>query len=215
MHPRAEPVTPTISARPPRRRDAVANREALLSAAQSVLASDSHASLDAIAQAAGLSRRALYGHFPDRDSLVRDVIAVGAARFNSIAEMTDDADPRVALAQMAVRLWREATAVRAAASIALDDAHVGDTVRALAPLRRRVRELTRAGVESGAFRTDMEPDLLALLVEETARATLRALSLATEDASTIIVKILLSVAGLSWSEQVELALGRPEILEVQ
>lgn len=215
MHPRAEPVTPTISARPPRRRDAVANREALLSAAQSVLASDSHASLDAIAQAAGLSRRALYGHFPDRDSLVRDVIAVGAARFNSIAEMTDDADPRVALAQMAVRLWREATAVRAAASIALDDAHVGDTVRALAPLRRRVRELTRAGVESGAFRTDMEPDLLALLVEETARATLRALSLATEDASTIIVKILLSVVGLSWSEQVELALGRPEILEVQ
>lgn len=154
MHPRAEPVTPTISARPPRRRDAVANREALLSAAQSVLASDSHASLDAIAQAAGPSRRALYGHFPDRDSLVRDVIAVGAARFNSIAEMTDDADPRVALAQMAVRLWREATAVRAAASIALDDAHVGDTVRALAPLRRRVRELTRAGVESGAFRTD-------------------------------------------------------------
>ena len=205
-------MTPTISARPPRRRDAVANREALLSAAQSVLASDSHASLDAIAQAAGLSRRALYGHFPDRDSLVRDVIAVGAARFNSIAEMTDDADPRVALAQMAVRLWREATAVCAAASIALDDAHVGDTVRALAPLRRRVRALTTSGVASGAFRGDMTPQLLAFLVEETARATLRELRPTRTDGAETVVRVVLSIVGVHWTDQVALLAAHPDII---
>ena len=80
----------TISTAPGRRRDATANRAALLAAAQTVLARDPHASLDAIAQSAGLSRRALYGHFSDRESLLREVIAIGAGRFNTIAEATDD-----------------------------------------------------------------------------------------------------------------------------
>jgi AcrR family transcriptional regulator len=195
-----------------RRRDATANRAALLVAAQSVLARDPHASLDAIAQSAGLSRRALYGHFSDRESLLREVIAIGAGRFNAIAEATDDPDPRVALAHMAARLWREASAVRASANIALDDAHVAGTVRSLAPLRRRVRELTRQGVESGAFRGDVAPDLLAFLIEETARATLRELRLSTRDADAAVVRVVLSIAGLSWREQVELLDEHPEIL---
>ena len=195
-----------------RRRDATANRAALLVAAQSVLARDPHASLDAIAQSAGLSRRALYGHFSDRESLLREVIAIGAGRFNAIAEATDDPDPRVALAHMAARLWREASAVRASANIALDDAHVAGTVRSLAPLRRRVRELTRQGVESGAFRGDVAPDLLAFLIEETARATLREPRLSTRDADAAVVRVVLSIAGLSWREQVELLDEHPEIL---
>ena len=186
----------TISTAPGRRRDATANRAALLAAAQTVLARDPHASLDAIAQSAGLSRRALYGHFSDRESLLREVIAIGAGRFNTIAEATDDPDPRVALAHMAAQLWREASAVRASANIALDDAHVAGTVRSLAPLRRRVRELTRQGVESGAFRGDVAPDLLAFLIEETARATLRELRLSTRDADAAVVRVVLSIAGL-------------------
>lgn len=195
-----------------RRRDATANRAALLAAAQRVLAGEPHASLDAIAQSAGLSRRALYGHFSDRESLLREVIAIGAGRFNAIAEETSDPDPRVALAHMAARLWREASAVRASANIALDDAHVAETVRSLAPLRRRVRELTREGVASGAFRGDVPPELLAFLIEETARATLRELRLSTRDADAAVVRVVLSIAGLSWREQVELLDEHPEIL---
>ena len=94
----------TAAPAPRRRRDALANRESLLRAAQSVLATNPTASLDAIAQAAGLTRRAVYGHFADRDSLLREVIAVGAQRFNAIAETTDESDPRVTLARMATRL---------------------------------------------------------------------------------------------------------------
>ena len=195
-----------------RRRDATANRAALLAAAQRVLAGEPHASLDAIAQSAGLSRRALYGHFSDRESLLREVIAIGAGRFNAIAEETSDPDPRVALAHMAARLWREASAVRASANIALDDAHVAETVRSLAPLRRRVRELTREGVASGAFRGDVPPELLAFLIEETARATLRELRLTTQHADAAVVRVVLSIAGLSWREQVELLDEHPEIL---
>ncbi|MFF1539140.1 TetR/AcrR family transcriptional regulator [Microbacterium sp. NPDC058269] len=196
---------------PPRRRDALANREALLRAAQSVLAANPTASLDVIAQAAGLTRRSVYGHFADRDSLLREVIAVGAQRFNAIAEATDESDPRVTLARMATRLWREASAVRASANIALDDVHLADTVLALAPLRRRIRDLTRVGVESGSFRADMPAELLAFLIEETARATLRELRLTTTDADSTVVRVVLSIVGLSWTEQAELIGAHPEI----
>lgn len=201
----------TAAPAPRRRRDALANRESLLRAAQSVLATNPTASLDAIAQAAGLTRRAVYGHFADRDSLLREVIAVGAQRFNAIAEATDEPDPRVTLARMATRLWREASAVRASANIALDDAHLADTVRALAPLRRRIRDLTVVGVGSGAFRGDMPPELLAFLIEETARATLRELRLSTTDADATVVRVVLSIVGLSWTEQAELIDAHPEI----
>lgn len=196
-----------------RRSDATANREALVGAAQSLLAVDANASLDAIAQAAGLSRRALYGHFPDRESLLREVIARGAGRFNAIAEQIDDPDPRVALAGMAARLWREASAVRASANIALDDAHVTETVRALAPLRRRVRAVVAAGVESGAFRGDMTPRLLSFLVEETARATLRELRLSSADGASTVVRVVLSILGVPWTDQVELLAAHPEIID--
>ncbi|GGF48672.1 hypothetical protein GCM10010922_25610 [Microbacterium sorbitolivorans] len=196
----------------PRRSDATANREALIGAAQSLLAVDPNASLDAIAQAAKLSRRALYGHFPDRESLLDEVIARGAQRFNAVAEETDDPDPRVAIAGLAARLWREASAVRAAANIALENAHVLGTVRALAPLRRRVRALVKAGIESGAFRGDMSDRVLAFLVEETARATLRERRLTSKDGASTVVRVVLSIVGVPWTEQVALLEAHPEIV---
>lgn len=210
--PDAPSSPPARGATHARRRDATANRAALLAAAQNVLANDPNASLDAIAHEAGLSRRALYGHFADREELLREVIAAGALRFNAIAETTDDPDPRVALALMAARLWREAASVRAAANIALDDAHVSGTGLSLAPLRARLRTLVVSGVETGAFRGDTPPELLAFLIEETARATLRELRPTTRGAAGAVVKVVLSIAGLSWAEQVALLEEHPGIL---
>ncbi len=194
-----------------RRRDATANREALLRAAQAVLAEHPNASLDAIAQAAGLSRRALYGHFPDRDSLLREVIAVGAQQFNAIAESATHPDPRIALAWLAARLWREASAVRASAHIAMDDDHLADTASALAPLRQRLQTLTRSGAASGVFRRDLSPELLAFLIESTARATLRQPAVSPEVTETTVVRVVLSLVGLSWIEQNELIAAHSEL----
>ena len=56
------------------------------------------------------------------------------------------------------------------------------------------------------------PDLRAFLIEETARATLRELRLSTRDADAAVVRVVLSIAGLSWREQVELLDEHPEIL---
>jgi AcrR family transcriptional regulator len=76
--------TPTSASRRPRR-DAIENRADIIAAATDLFARDPHASVDAIARSAGLSRRALYGHFDDRDALVGAVVAIGAQRFNAIA----------------------------------------------------------------------------------------------------------------------------------
>ncbi len=110
------------------------------------------------------------------------------------------------------RLWREASAVRAAANIALENAHVLGTVRALAPLRRRVRALVKAGIESGAFRGDMSDRVLAFLVEETARATLRERRLTSKDGASTVVRVVLSIVGVPWTEQVALLEAHPEIV---
>lgn len=195
-----------------RRRDATANRETLLWAAQAALAEQPTASLDAIAQAAGLTRRALYGHFPDRDALLHEVITVGARQFREIATAASDRDPRVALAQLASRLWHAAQAVRASAQIATNPAYAEATAQALEPLRERLTVLTQQGVGSGAFRRDMTPELLAFLIEETARATLRERRVAETAGAETAVKVILSIVGLSWQDQGELLATHPEVL---
>ena len=69
-----------------------------------------------------------------------------------------------------------------------------------------------ARVASGAFRGDVPPELLAFLIEETARATLRELRLTTAHADAAVVRVVLSIVGLSWQEQVALLDAHPEIL---
>ena len=195
-----------------RRRDATKNRELLLRAAKHAIAEHPNASLDSIAQAAGLTRRALYGHFPDRDALVREVISAGELEFSEIARRTGGEDPRQALAHLATGLWRAAATVRASVNIASNDAYREAAAQAFAPLRARLGELTRDGIAAGAFRADMTPELLAALIEEAAKATLRDERMASLDSGEIAIKVVLSIAGLSWTEQCELLREYPAML---
>ncbi|MEV4736800.1 MULTISPECIES: TetR/AcrR family transcriptional regulator [unclassified Microbacterium] len=194
------------------RRDSVENRAGILDAARATLALDPRASIDVIARSAGLSRRTLYGHFDDRDALIRELISTGAQRFNAIAASVTDADPRVALARLAARLWHEAAHVQFAAALALDDAHVAHTAEALAPLRRTVADLTRRGQESGHFRTDIPAPTLARLIEEVARTVVSRTDAGSTGAADLAVRTLLSIAGLSWREADELLAAHPEIV---
>lgn len=193
-------MTTTAPARRPRR-DAAANREGILSAAATTLAHDPHASIDTIARAAGLSRRALYGHFDDRDALLREMLFAGARRFNALAEEieTDD-DAPLALARLTHRLWSEAAHVQVAAAIALDDGHLEDTATALAPLRRRVAAIVRQGQEADTLRTDVPAPTLSRLIEETARTMVTRVDAASPQARPLAVRAVLSIAGLSWRD---------------
>ena len=183
------------------RRDAVANRAGLLSAAAHTLAMDPNASVDTIARAAGLSRRALYSHFDDRDALIREMIHAGAERFNALADSVDDEGPApLALARLALALWEGAAHVQFAAAVALDDTHVGETAALLTPVRRRVLEIVDRGRCEGTLRGDLHVTTVARLVEEAARTVITRLDTARPDASSVAVRAILGVAGLGWRE---------------
>lgn len=196
------------------RRDAVENRAGILSAARAALAIDPHASIDVIARSAGLSRRTLYGHFDDRDALIRELISTGAQRFNTIAESVSDDDCRLALARLAALLWREAAHVQVAAALALDDTHLEHTAAALAPLRHTVAALAVRGQGDGSFRTDMTAPTLARLIEEMARAVISRTDATASDAANVAVRAVLSIAGFSWREADALLTAHPDITEV-
>jgi AcrR family transcriptional regulator len=193
------------------RRDAVENRAGILAAARSTLAVDPHASIDVIARGAGLSRRTLYGHFDDRDALIREIISSGAQRFNAIAASIEDADARLALARLAAVLWQEAAHVQVAAALALDETHVEHTAAALAPLRRTVAALVRRGQEDGSFRSDIAAPTLARLIEEVSRTVVSRTDAASTGAADLAVRTVLSIAGLSWRECDELLAAHPDI----
>ena len=203
-------MTDTIAPRR-QRRDAAENRGGILPAAAQALAADPHASVDQIARAAGLSRRALYGHFDDRTALVHALISAGAARFNAIAQRVDDPDSRIALARLTSDLWREAAHVQVAAAIALDEAHVEETATALAPLRRVLAALVRRGQDDGELRQDMTAPTLARLIEESARTVVTRTDASSPLAASIAVRAVLSIAGLGWREIDALLTAHPEL----
>ncbi|WP_434811983.1 TetR/AcrR family transcriptional regulator [Microbacterium sp. bgisy189] len=191
-------MTTTASTRRPRK-DAASNRAEILDAAAATIAHNPHAPIDAIARAAGLSRRALYGHFEDRDALLRAVIRTGAERYNAVAADIGDDDPApVTLARLALALWSNAAHMQWAATIALDDSHVADTADALVPVRRRVLEIVARGRAENSLRSDLPAVTVARLVEETARTVITRLDPASPDASTIAVRAVLGIAGLDW-----------------
>lgn len=195
---------------PRSRKDAVANRAALLTAARGVVADDPAASMDAIARAAGLSRRAVYGHFTDRDELLGELIRTGAERFNAIAAQLRIDDAPSALAGLAVRLWQEAAQVRLAAALALSDAHVAQTAAALRPLRERVVEIVRAGQEAGTLRPDIAATLLSRKIEEAARSAVTRMDAPASEIRTVAVHAVLGIAGLSWRESTDVLAALPD-----
>ncbi|QAY59758.1 TetR/AcrR family transcriptional regulator [Microbacterium protaetiae] len=185
---------------PPRRKDAAQNRAGILVAAVTVLADDPHASIDTIAKAAGLSRRAFYGHFEDRGALITAVIAEGAERFNAIAQSVTDDDPRSALAHLARGLWGEAQHVHAAVAVALNDKLARLTAQALAPVRVRLLEICERGFERDVLRRDIPPAVTVRLVEEAARSVITHLDPAQTRGHHLAERAVLSAAGLGWQQ---------------
>lgn len=205
-------MTTTAPLRRPRK-DAAANRAGILRAAATTLAVDPSASIDQIARAAGLSRRALYGHFDDRQALLTELISAGAQRFNAIASSLDEPHPPLALARLTAALWAEASHVQVAAALALDETHLEQTATALAPLRRALVAVVRAGQNDESLRADMAAPTLARLIEETARAAVSRIDASSPIAASLAVRAVLSIAGLSWRESETLLNAHPDVLE--
>ncbi|MGW9183574.1 TetR/AcrR family transcriptional regulator [Agromyces sp. NPDC055661] len=201
------------------RRDATANREALLAAAADALGEASDAPLERITSAAGLTRRAFYGHFANRDELVVAVIDVGAARLNAIAAETDAPHAPTAIALLGARLWGAVEHVRLLAGMAVREPYATHAAEALAPVRERLRALVERGVAEGTVRPDIRADVLARLIESAAIAVLleaAVTGIADLEGRRLVMLAVLGTAGLSWQDSADLidtapALAAPPI----
>ncbi|WP_445996589.1 TetR/AcrR family transcriptional regulator [Okibacterium fritillariae] len=196
-------VVTTTSPDRPARRDATRNRAALIDAAMVELRDDPDASLDAIAARAGLSRRAVYGHFATREDLVLTVVEAGAARIAQGIGTVGTDDSRVAIATIGARLWASVSHVRVMADLAVRGPYRSTVAAALAPIRRTLRDVIEDGVSRGQLRRDIPPAVVARLVEDAALTVLGEATRSGIDddhAARLVMLAGLSGAGLGWQE---------------
>ena len=186
------------------RSDAAKNRAALLDAARAELNRDPDASLDAIAAAAGLSRRAVYGHFASRDALVAELAELGAARVAAAVDAIHDADPVLDLALVGRLVWDDVEHVRAMTrSVVRGPLREQVLQSRLGPLHARIVADVGLAARTGVGRTDLDPDTVARLIEGAAFAVLdeslrRPMS--RQEGRRLVVLAGLGALGLSWRE---------------
>ncbi|MEU4098768.1 TetR/AcrR family transcriptional regulator [Streptomyces sp. NPDC026673] len=143
----------------PTRKDALGNRERILTAAREELAASSGASLTAIARKAGVGIGTLYRHFPTREALIMELYR------HDIGRLIDRA-PELLTAHAplrALRLWFDEVAhygrlkfgvaevVHAATNGGLDDENYEPFVAAIAVL-------LDAGAADGSLKTGLDPE---------------------------------------------------------
>lgn len=196
------------------RRDATANREAILSAAATALNEDIDTSMEAIASRAGLSRRAIYGHFSTRDELLVDVFTRGAARLAALLDPVSHPDPRVEIALFGATLWAEVEHIRVSAALAVRGPHRALVGTALDPARARLRTTVQRGIVSGQLRGDLDGETMARLIENAAISVLDEATragLSDPDGHRLVMLAGLSAAGMGWREAGALIDETPEL----
>ncbi|SHN14006.1 TetR/AcrR family transcriptional regulator [Cryptosporangium aurantiacum] len=147
---------------PARRADARQNIEKILGAAVACLGRKPDASVNEIAQAAGVGRMTLYGHFATREALVEAALRRVLEDGDAVLEDLDlDGDPPAALRALIESSWlliAQASAVLEAAQATLPP----ERIRELhAKPELRVHDLIRRGQAEGAFRDDLPVEWLA------------------------------------------------------
>ena len=137
------------------RSDSLRNRDAILEAAAECLADDPTASLADIAQAAGIGRVTLYGHFSSRNELLTALLHHAMERVESeLATVDLQGDTWAALDALAASSWKlvySLDRLRGVVELALPAEQMhGSHDRP----RERVIELLTRGRSEGSFRSD-------------------------------------------------------------
>jgi AcrR family transcriptional regulator len=162
------------SSRLPQRSHARSNRARILAAAREELSRDPDASLDEIARAAGVVRRTLYGHFPNREALVTALAqeAKQALQEAFTAARRPGADPPTALARLILASWAVGGRYRMLISLARRDLGEERIRAALAPARAEAAAILERGQQDGTFASHLPAPVLALATESMALAVL-------------------------------------------
>ncbi|MFI2207466.1 TetR/AcrR family transcriptional regulator [Streptomyces sp. NPDC020192] len=154
-------------ARIPQHRDAHSRRSRILTAARQKLRDDPDASLDSIAQAAGVARRTLYHHFSSRQALIAELTQEAAQALQQAfaATRAPGADPLAAMARMVLAAW--AVGDQYCMLISLGRRGVGqEAIRTtLAPAREEAVAALRRGQDEGMFADHVPAPVLARALE--------------------------------------------------
>jgi TetR/AcrR family transcriptional regulator, mexCD-oprJ operon repressor len=137
------------------RSDSLRNRDAILEAAAECLTANPNASLADIAQAAGIARITLYGHFASRSDLLTELLHTTMARVEAELAVVDlSGDSWKAMEALLAASWRlvnSLSVLRGVVEQSLPDADVHGSH--LDP-RERVEHLLERGRADGSFRSD-------------------------------------------------------------
>lgn len=146
-----------------RRRDASRNRDLIVEVARRSLRTGVSLSLETIAAEAGVGIATLYRHFPNRETLEREVRRViFADEIEPLLALIDEDRPRWSFLEISERLIDLVVAhsTGGAAPINLFESIRGAHKEFTAPFQ----ELVRRGVENGELRSDLTVDDLMWLL---------------------------------------------------
>lgn len=151
----------------PQRSHARSNRARILATAREELSRDPEATLDEIARAAGVVRRTLYGHFPNRQALVA---ALADEARESITEAAAAArrpgdDPATAFARMTIAVWAAGDRYRMLISLGRRALGEEGIRAALSPVRDEALAILAQGQRDGVFADHLPAPVLAQALE--------------------------------------------------
>ncbi|MFC9298188.1 TetR/AcrR family transcriptional regulator [Streptomyces sp. NPDC057011] len=165
---------PAVAGKPvPRlRADAVRNRERILTAAREMLVEfGSGAPFDEIARRAGIGNATLYRHFPDRPTLIREVVLFVMRRVTALAEasLAEEPDAFAALCRFTHTAADER--IGALCPMLADDFDRDhpEVLAARAALEAAVETLLAAGQDAGLVRTDIGAGDLTIALSQLSR----------------------------------------------
>ena len=186
-----------------RRRDAEVNRDSLLEAAMRALLDDPDAGLDAVASAAGLSRRTVYGHFASREVLVAALADRAAEHVADVvrqvrAETDPGEHPLTTMARLEVSLWRAIERYRLLGSLAARPEHRARVQSHTVQLHELRTSLVEAGRRRGDLAEFLPVPVVVRLVGAVPIAVFDAVlddALSASDAARTGALTVLAVAG--------------------
>ena len=169
----SDETTTAAGRRPAPRADARRNRQAVLDAALALFTTDPTATVAQVAQAAGVGRVTLYGHFPTREDLVRAALDEAVDRARRALEVSgavgpDGADPAGdplgALAALLRAGWSALAEGHGAVDAACRVLPAGEVDARHEPVVAPLRTVLAEGRASGAVRDDLGLDWLVAAV---------------------------------------------------